>query len=447
MKLHDYQEIARDFLIQNPRGCLFLDMGLGKTAATLSALRPEQLPALVVAPKRVAERVWPTEAKIWRPDLTLEVAAGAKAKREKILLEEKRDIIVISRDNLRDVLEVKRKTPFRTVIIDELSGFKNRSSIRWRAMRKIVSSPTVTHVWGLTGTPSPNGLMDLWAQMYLIDGGERLGKTLGQFRDRYFRAGRRLPNYVVIEWVILPGAAQAIHEKLEDIVLSMETEGRIKLPPVTVNTIEVDLPPRVRDIYRTMKKDLVVNLDMLGGEVHSAKNTAILTSKLSQIASGFMYVDDADIRGGEYQILHEEKMKVLSEIVEAQESPVLVFYIYEAELEMIRKTLPQARHIDEPGVLDEWDHGTVEVMLAHPASASHGLNLQHGGHTIVWTTLTWNLEEWDQANKRLARQGQKHPVVIHKIMARRTVDYLKEHRLLGKHDVQQALLDHLESPV
>lgn len=446
MKLHDYQEIARDFLRHNPRACLFLDMGLGKTAATLSALEPDQLPALVVAPKRVAERVWPTETRLWRPDLSIEVAAGAKPKRLKILAEE-RDIISISRDNLRDVLEVKRSVPFKTVIIDELSSFKTRSSIRWRTMKKILARKDITHVWGLTGTPSPNGLMDLWAQIYLIDGGERLGKTLGAFRDEFFTAGRRLPNNIVIEWLLRPGAQEKIYERLEDLCLSMETDGRINLPPVTVNTIEVDLPPKVRDVYRTMKKDLVVNLDMLGGEVHSAKNTAILTSKLSQIASGFMYVDDADIRGGQYQILHKEKMKALAEVIEAHDSPVLVFYIYEAELALIREAIPFAQHLDEDGVLDAWDRGEVRVMLAHPASASHGLNLQHGGHTIVWSTLTWNLEEWDQANKRLARQGQKHPVVIHKIMARRTVDYVKEARLEGKHDVQKALLDHLESPL
>lgn len=446
MRLHDYQVVARDFLRRQPHACLFLDMGLGKTAAALTALTPEQLPALIVAPKRVAEFVWPKERSLWRPDLTIALAIGAKTNRLRELTQEK-DLIVIGRDNIRDVLTIKRATPFKTIIIDELSGFKSRSSIRWRTAKKIVRQPAVTHVWGLSGTPTPNGLMDLWAQLALIDSGERLGKTLGEYRARYFRPGRRLPTGIVTEWILREKMDEKIHHLIEDICLSMETEGRIKLPPVTHNDIVVDLPPAVRRAYRDMKRDLVANLDLLGGEVHSAVNAATLTNKLSQISAGFMYVDDADIRGGKYDILHREKVRAVQEVIEGTGSPVLVFYRYVAELELLKEALPQARTIDEPLVLDDWDLGLVPVLLAHPASAGHGLNLQHGGHTIVWTSLTWSLEEWSQANKRLARQGQKHPIVIHRIMAKKSVDYVIESRLEDKANVQDALLAHLESPI
>ena len=452
MKLHDYQEIAVEHLHRNPRAALFLDMGLGKTAITLRALTPDHLPVLVTAPKRVAENVWAKEASIWRPDLTISVAKGDPRQRREAL-ESGADIVVIGRDNLKDVLPYA--ATFRTFILDEISGFKTRGSLRWKTARKIVGlklgktggPPTTRYIWGLTGTPSPNGLMDLWSQVFLLDGGERLGKTLTGFRGRYFLPGRQLANGVITEWFLRPESDHHIHALLEDICLSMDSVGRIDLPPVTYNQVSVPLPASVLKIYRTLKDTLVVDLALLG-EIHSAVNAAVLSSKLSQISAGFMYVDDADIRGGIYDTLHQDKVKAVQEIVEGTGSPVLVFYRFKAERDMITAAMPGLVHsIDEPDAIARWNRGELPVLLAHPQSAGHGLNLQHGGHTIVWASLPWSLEEHEQSNKRLARQGQQHPVVIHYLISPNTIDGSILVRLREKKSVQDALLEHLESPL
>lgn len=451
--LHPYQEVARDYLRQRDRAALFLDMGLGKTAATLSALEPRHLPALVVAPKRVAENVWPTETKLWRPDLRVAVAAGGPAGRAKAIASNA-DIVALGRDNLAAELRHVRERGFRTVILDELSSFKNRAAKRWKAANLLINRDphsTVAHVWGLTGTPSPNGLLDLWGQIALLDNGERLGKNITTYRSRYFFPGRQLPSGVIIEWNLREGAEAKIHAKLEDIALSMETDGRIELPAVTENRVDVELPPAARRIYKSLKDNMLVDLrDLLGGEVHTAKNAAILSSKLSQVSAGFLYpdTDEFGVKPDGYQTIHDEKLTALSGIVEeAQGSPILVFYRFQAERDMLRKRFKQARTIDEPGVIDEWNAGKVPLLLAHPASAGHGLNLQYGGHTVVWTSLDWDLELWEQGNKRVARQGQTHPVVIHLLMGRNTVDHIIRASLDDKAFTQNALLRHLESPL
>lgn len=441
--LHDYQRVARDYLLSKDRAALFLDMGLGKTCITLNALTPEHLPALVCAPKRVAENVWPVETPKWRPDLRIAVAAGSPTKRQLALANPKADIVVIGRDNLADAIPYAGR--FKTLVLDELSGFKTRKTARWKAAKKIAER--VRHVWGLTGTPSPNGLLDLWAQVYLLDGGARLGRTLTSYRSRWFMPGRTLPSGVITEWITLPESPGHIHRLLEDIALSMSADDRLDLPPVTYNPVEVTLPPKVKAVYKAMKKDLVADLQLLGGEIHTASNAAILTSKLSQITAGFLYGDDNDIRPSK-TILHWEKARAVEEIVDGTGSPVLVFYHYKAELEMLEQTLgARAHRIDEPGIIPAWNRGEVPVLLAHPASAGHGLNLQAGGHTVVWTTLPWSLEEWEQGNARLARQGQTNPVVVHMLLAPRTVDEAIRARLEEKTSVQDALLNHLESPL
>lgn len=453
LKLHGYQEAAVAYLRGRPRAALFLDMGLGKTASVLRALDPEHLPVLVVAPKRVAETTWPAEVAKWRPDLTIQVASGAPARRAAVL-RSTADIIVVSRDNVADAVEVGGR--FRTLVLDELSSFKTKSSLRWKSASKVIkamcaATPTA-RVWGLTGTPSPNSLMDLWAQVYLLDQGERLGSTLTGFRARYFVAGRQLANGVVTEWILRENAAERIHEKLEDIALSMTTEGRLlDLPETTFNRVEVPLPPKVRQAYKEMKRDYLVDLTDLGllGQVRTAINAAVLTSKLSQMSAGFLYPDEhLDPGPRPWVPLHQEKVRTLLEIVEGTGSPVLVFYRYAAEKAMIQAALPAAAHtIDEPDIVERWNRGTIPVLLAHPASAGHGLNLQFGGHTIVWTSLPWSLEEWLQANKRLSRQGQAHPVVVHTLEAPRTVDQVIWDALHEKKSIQDALIDHLESPL
>lgn len=452
LQLHGYQEVARDFLRggEEKGKALFLDMGLGKTATTLSALEPRHLPALVIAPKRVAEEVWTVETDLWRPDLTIQVAKGSPAARQAALAAGA-DITTLGRDNLKDLWTPQRDFPFRwrTIIIDELSGFKNRASQRWKMMKKVCAATPVEHVWGLTGTPTPNGLLDLWAQVALLDNGARLGKNITTYRNRYFVPGRRLPNGIITDWDLRPEAEQHIYENIEDICLSMETDGRIELPNVTHNSFPVTLPPKVKRVYEDVKRDLVVDLrEIFDGEIHTAANAAVLTSKLSQISAGFMYVDDADLNDMRYTRLHDEKTRAVEEIVEgANGSPVLVFYRFRPEREALRAAFPTARTIDEPGVVKEWNAGRVPVLLAHPASAGHGLNLQHGGHTIVWTSMPWSLEEWQQGNKRLARQGQKHPVIIHSLEGRGTIDPTIRARLNDKTTVQDSLLEYLESPI
>lgn len=446
IKLRDYQEVAVEFVRNRKRAGLFLDMGLGKTCISLMALEPHMLPALVVAPKRVTEEVWPTEVEKFRPDLSVAVAAGPPAKRQKAL-ESGADVVAISRDNLADA--VAHADKFKTFIIDEMSSFKTRSSQRWRNAKKITRARSIEYVWGLTGTPSPNGLLDLWPQMYLLDGGEALGTTLGGFRERYFTAGRSLPNTnIVTEWIPKPGAPARIHRLLENTCLSMGTEGRVALPPVTVNDIEVPLDEKVHRAYKEFKKKLVLGAGMIDDEIHTAASAGVLSQKLGQLNAGFLYVDDADLRGREYTRLSTTRVKRVQEIVENATSPVLVFYQYKAELEMLLAGLGADAHtMDEPGVVKAWNEGKVPVLLAHPASAGHGLNLQFGGHTVVWSSLTWNLEEYQQANKRLARSGQENPVVIHRLVSPGTVDDAKRQVLEGKATIQQALFEHLESPI
>jgi len=455
-EFHEYQEVARDFLRGRDAGlALMLDMGLGKTAATLAALEPRHLPALVVAPKRVAEEVWDVEVAKWRPDLSVSVAAGEPKKR-RIALNAGADVTVIGRDNLRDVTDTHIRP--RTLVIDELSGYKNggrNGSVRWKTARHLIAEHKMKHVWGLTGTPAPNGYLDLWGQIGLLDGGERLGRNLGGYRSRYFLPGNTIWNEaahreIVVDWVLREGADLRIKELIQDICLAMKTDGRVQLPPINFNNVAVTLPPKVRAVYREFASELCVNLEELfGGGIHTAGNSAILTSRLSQMTAGFLYVDDAEFNNYEHTLLHEEKIKALEEIMDApREGGVLVGYRYTAERDMILRHFKDIAHtVDEPGVIKAWNRGEIPMLVSHPASVGHGLNLQDGGHTIVWTSPTWDLELWDQFNKRLARQGQKHPVVIHVILAKKSIDHLIRRRTEDKSDTQQDLPACLESPI
>lgn len=442
-ELHDYQKTAVAFMRARKHAGLLLDMGLGKTCISLTALTPEMLPALVTAPKRVAEEVWEPEVEKWRPDLTIAVAAGTPAKRAEAL-RSGADIIVIGRDNLADAEPMAKH--FQTFIIDELSGFKTRGVKRWNAARRLRRH--IPRVWGLTGTPSPNGLLDLWAQMFILDGGDALGTTLGGFRERYFYAGRRMPSGVVTKWVAHEGSEAKIHRQLEPLCLAMSTEGRVDLPPITYNDVLVPLPGHAKKIYNDMKDNLVADLQLIGGEVHSATNAAVLSGKLSQITAGFLYSDDRDVGDEAVAQIHREKAKAVREIVDGTGSPVLVAYRFQAEKDLLLSELGELAHtLEEPDVVKKWNRGEIPVLLAHPASAGHGLNLQHGGHTMVWSSLSWNLEEYMQMNKRLARQGQKHPVVIHHLISPGTVDSGILDVLHQKRTIQDAVIDYLESPI
>lgn len=436
LTLHDYQQRAVKHLHNGGRG-LFLDMGLGKTAVVLSALQPEHLPALVVAPQRVAKEVWPVEQKKWRPDLSLAAAIGnPRWRKEKRDIEA--DITVMTRDTVSDLGD--RQHPYKTVVLDELSGYKTKSTNRWKATRKVADK--ASQVWGLTGTPTPNGYHDLWAQIYLLDKGKRLGPTLTAFRDRYFNAGRRAPNTnVVIEWILKPGAEDAINRALADLCISMKASDYLELPGITFNEVTVPLPANVKRTYNDMLDTLVADLSILGGSIHTAANAAVLSNKLRQVSAGFIYEDNDTTR---WDRLHDEKTKALQEIVDGTGSPILVFYQFQVERQTILSAIDGSRSIDSPGVIEDWNAGRVPVLVAHPASAGHGLNLQGGGHTIVWTSLPWSLEEWQQANKRLDRQGQNSHVISHVLLAPGTLDRTVYRALHGKEDVQEALLNYLK---
>lgn len=440
LRLHPYQEVARDFLRGRDRAGLFLDLGMGKSATTLSALTTDHLPALAVAPKRVAEHVWPVERALWRPDLSLALAIGGPSQR-KAALADRADLTVISRDNLKDAAP-----GYRTVILDELSSFKaGHSGVRWKLARKLTAR--AEHVWGLTGTPAPNGYLDLWPQVFLLDRGARLGTSVVGYRNRYFISTQQIWNgrqYVDVGYELREGAEEKIKSLLEDLCLYMEAADYLPGVPPTYNTIEVTLPSGVRKLYEQMAKDLVMDMELLGGEIYSAANAAVLSNKLSQITAGFIFSDAQD---GTFNELHSAKLEALQEVRDGTGDNLLVFYSYIPEALRIRKAFPEARMLDDPGAISDWMAGKVSMLLCHPASAGHGLNLQSGGHTIVWASMTWDLELYMQANGRLDRQGQQHPVIIHKLICPDTVDVVMDARLDTKEFTQDGLLDHLRSPI
>lgn len=453
-ELRDYQKQAVAFLRNGNGGkALFLDMGLGKTASCLSALTKDHLPAVVLAPKRVAETVWGPERDLWAPDLSITCVVGSRKERE-AALEVDADITVISRDNQADLLEKAATGYFRTVIIDELSGYKNRDTVRHKTARRICKY--AEHVWGLTGTPTPKSLVDLWAQILLLDKGKALGKTLTGFRNTYFRPAGQLPNGIVTGWEPRCGkkTEEDIYKLLEPIVLSQGTEGRVKLPPVNYLYHSVKLPTEVRSFYEKLKKDQVAKLADSGEEI-TAVNAAVVSGKLAQVTAGFAYhnmsfdASESDTRA--YDELHSEKLEVLDRIIASAQgssdegSPVLVFYRFKAELEMLQKRYGADVHtVKEKDFAERWNKGELPILAAHPASIGHGLNLQHGGYTAVWLSLPWSSEEYLQSNKRLARSGQKHTVTIHHIMAEDSIDGHVLDKLTHKVDAQQRLLDYLK---
>lgn len=431
-RLHPYQVRAVRHLWDHPRAALWLDMGMGKTSSVLQALTAQHLPALVVAPKRVALHVWPAERDKWRPDLDVQVAAGTPTQRARVL-SSGADVVTIGRENLADVAPGQ----FRTIVLDESSGYKNLSTQRFKTARRLCAS--APYVWQLTGTPSPNGYLDLWAQVFLLDQGYRLGKTMTSYRERYFTAGRRIRSGQVVEWNLAPGSADAITQRLSDIVVSMQSADYLQLPAVRTNLVQVHLPGKVRQVYDELRTDLATQWE--SGQV-TAANQAVVTGKLSQITAGFLYPDRDDLDGSTSS-LHRLKTEAVTEVVEGTGSPVLVFYRFRQELADLQRALPGAKTIDQPGVARAWDRGQVPVLLAHPASVGHGLNLQKGGHTIVWSTPTWSSEEYSQANARLVRQGQDKPVTIHHVVAAGTVDEQILDVVSGKVTAQEALKEAL----
>ncbi len=434
---HSYQQRATDLVVSKKSVGLFLDMGLGKTVITLTAVneliydRFEVSRVLVIAPKRVAEDTWTREHAKWDHLRHLRVSKvlGSPEQRRRALAVDA-DIYVIGRDNVVWLVEQCRQSwPFDMVVIDELSSFKNPQAKRFRALRKVI--PRASRVVGLTGTPSANGLMDLWAEIFLLDRGERLGQTLGAYREKYFRPGAR-NGYVVFKWEPLAGAREKIEAAISDICVSMSAADYLRLPQRIDNLIPVKLSPQEMKQYKTMENEQLLHID---DEDVVALNAAAVMTKLLQIANGRVYSADGNVVQ-----LHNAKLEALAEIIDTTDSPVLVFYSYKHDLDAIRAAVPTARTLDGPADIADWNAGRIRVLLVHPASVGYGLNLQEGGNVIVWYGLTWSLELYQQANARLYRQGQDKPVIIHHLIAEGTVDEQVMDALRAKNTSQAALM-------
>ena len=440
---HEYQKRATQFIIDNRYCALFLDMGLGKTVSTLTAidiLKNDYLEidkVLVIAPKSVALNTWSGETAKWDhlKKLRISVAMGTAAQRTKAI-ERDADIYVTNRDNVKWIVDYFKKEPwpFDTVVLDESSSFKNPSSQRFKALRKI--RPQLRRVIELTGTPSPNGLMDLWPQIWLLDMGERLGRTLGSYRSEFFTAGRR-NGAVVYDWIARPGARQRISKRLADISMSMQASDYLDMPDVIDGGLTLALPPDEMRDYQAFQKEQLMQLDNTDIEAVTA---AALTNKLLQYTGGALYDDQHN-----WHEVSTAKLEALQDIVESTDESVLIYYQYQSEKDRILKMLPDAvTFTGEPELLESWNAGKIRLMLAHPASVAYGLNMQAGGHIIVWYTPTWNLELYMQANARLHRQGQTKPVVIYHLLAAGTIDERVMQALNCKNGSQAALLKHIK---
>ena len=439
-KPHEYQNYAVNFILTHPEAAVFLDCGLGKTVITLTAIEElmydsfEVHKALVIAPLRVARDTWPAEIDKWAhlKDLTYAVAVGNEKQRLEAM-RKNADIHIINRENIPWLIE-KSGLPFDfdMVVIDELSGFKNHQAKRFRSLMKV--RPKVKRIVGLTGTPSANGLMDLWAEYRLLDFGERLGRYISKYRLQYFRPDR-CNGPIVYSYKPLPNAEAQIYSRIFDITVSMRSTDYLDMPEKIINEVTVRLDEKERKLYDTMKKNLVVSLR--DREIDAA-NAAALSNKLIQMADGAVYDSD-----GRYCPIHDRKLDALEDLIEsANGKPLLVSYWFRHDLERIQKRFPDARELKSHEDFTAWNKGQIPVALIHPASAGHGLNLQAGGSTIVWFTLTWSLELYEQLNARLWRQGQKSKtVVIHHIIAKNTIDENIMRALRTKDKTQSALID------
>ena len=435
---HDYQKYAIDYIESHPVAAVLLDMGLGKTVISLTAIFDllfdsfEVSRILVVAPLRVARDTWPAEIRKWEhlSGLTYAVAVGNARERKAALLQGA-DVTIINRENLGWLID-DSGIPFAydMVVLDELSSFKNHKSKRFRALMKI--RPKVKRIIGLTGTPSSNGLMDLWAEFKVLDKGERLGRFITQYRNQYFMPDKR-NGEIVYSYKPLPHAEDSIYRRIGDITISMKSADHLKMPELVSLQYEAQLSVDERKRYEALKQDLVLNLH---GDEITAANAATLTGKLFQLANGAIYSDD-----GKIIEFHDRKLDALEDIIEAANGkPLLVAYWFRHDLERIRRRF-NVREIKTSADIADWNAGNIPVAVIHPASAGHGLNLQAGGSTLVWFGLTWSLELYQQTNARLWRQGQEsRTVVIQHIIAANTIDGQILDALKRKDKTQAALI-------
>ena len=453
--LHKYQTACVKHIIDHPFCGVFLEMGLGKTVSTLTAINYLMFDylsvnsVLIIAPKRVAESVWQEEAEKWDhlKHLTFSKIIGTQQQRIKAL-KEKADIHIISRDNIAWLCALcgGAKLPFDMIVVDELSSFKNYKSQRFKSLR--LTQPYFKRFVGLTGTPAPNGLIDLWSQIYLMDRGERLGKTITAYRKTYFKPGQTNGN-IVYSYILLPEADNMIHERINDICISMKSDDYSSMPIRTDNFIKLKMPDNIQKIYTDFEKEKVLELykDLYEGrEVEiNAVNAAALSNKLLQFANGAVYDENK-----ETHIIHDIKLEALKEIIDdANGQPVLVAWTYQHDRDRIMEYLKKysPRELKKPQDIIDWNKGKVQVMLAHPASAGHGLNLQAGGSIIVWFGQTWSLELYQQFNARLYRQGQKNGVIINHLIMNGTHDEDVICALRKKNLCQNSLMDSIKAKI
>lgn len=446
---HKYQEYAKERIIDTPAIGLFLEMGLGKTVITLTAIdellydRFDAIKVLIIAPLRVAEDTWSRESQKWDhlKHLRISKILGDRKQREKALKVDA-DLYIINRENVPWLVSMTGNDwPFDTVVIDELSSFKSPSAQRFKALRR--NRPLMKRVIGLTGTPAPNGLLDLWSQIYLLDQGERLGKTITGYRERYFTAGAR-SGYVVYDWKQKKESEEAVFDKISDICVSMKSEDWLELPEKIDRVIPVKLDESAKAKYRKLERDLL--LPLVDGDI-VANTAAVLSNKLLQMANGAVYNENQGI-----QEIHDSKLDALEDILEAANGhPVLLFYTYKHDLLRIQKRFPQIKTLRKgsEGVKDiaDWNSGKIELLGVHPASAGHGLNLQDGGNIIVWFGLTWSLELYLQAIARLYRQGQLKHVMNYHLVSEGTIDVDVMTALENKAAGQDALMEAVKARI
>lgn len=437
-KPHEYQSYATEFILSHPISAVFLEMGLGKSVITLSAIFDLCLDSflvckvLVIAPLRVARDTWPAEINKWDHLKGLSYSVAVGTEKERIdALKKQSTLYIINRENV-DWLVHKSGIPFHfdMVVIDELSSFKSYGAKRFKSLLKV--RPSVKRIVGLTGTPSSNGLMDLWAEFRILDLGQRLGRYISHYRNIYFKPDKRNAQ-IVFSYKPLPGAEEEIYKQISDITISMKSTDYLKMPEYVSNEVFVTLSEKEWKVYSDFKEEMVANL---GDEEIDAVNAAVLSGKLLQMANGAVY--DSENKA---HVIHDKKLDALEDLIEgANGKPVLVAYWYKHDLERIKERFP-VRQIQSSKDIEDWNNGKIPIAVIHPASAGHGLNLQSGGSTLIWFGLTWSLELYQQTNARLYRQGQRDTVIVHHIITKNTIDEDVLLALTKKEKTQDALID------
>ncbi len=449
---HAYQQHCIDKILEINKLGLYLDMGLGKTVTTLTAIRElkynrfQVRRVLVIAPKKVAEGTWTKEKDKWEHTKILRVSQvlGSQAKRIRAL-NTPADIYITNRENVCWLVDYYRNDwPFDMVVIDESSSFKSHTSKRFKSLAGI--SGKITRLVELTGTPSPNGLSDLWAQVYLLDGGERLGKRYTHFRERYFDPGRRGADGMVYDYKAKPGSEDSILSRISDICISMKAEDYLQLPDLTFHEIPVVLDTKAGKAYRELERKMVLELPEDEEEIN-VTSAAALSNKLLQLSNGAVYDEDRQVHE-----VHNCKIEALLELIESlRGKPALVFYNFQHDkeriLEALKKTGLRIRELKTTQDEDDWNAGQIDVLLTHPASSAYGLNLQQGGNHVIWFGLTWNYELYTQANKRLHRQGQTQKVIVHHLVCTGTRDEDVMQALARKDDVQNWVMQSLKARI